>query len=165
MIDNYINQYGRRLYGLCIALCANFMEADDLYQETWLRVVEHISKYDTSRGFEPWLTRVCVNTYRNKLRRLARNPVYERFSSSEEKDAIINSVLAPTKEDFSVLHGAINRLPEKLRTTIVLFYFRDMDISSVAQVLNIPAGTVKSRLSRSKKLLKGTLKYESDLPF
>ena len=65
MIDQYIQQYGRRLYGLCRSLCASPYDADDLYQETWLRVVKHISQYDPSREFEPWLTRICVNTYRS----------------------------------------------------------------------------------------------------
>ena len=74
MIDQYIQQYGRRLYGLCRSLCANPFDADDLYQETWLRVVKHISQYDPSREFEPWLTRICVNTYRSTLRRIAKSP-------------------------------------------------------------------------------------------
>lgn len=65
MIDQYIQQYGRRLYGLCRSLCSSPYDADDLYQETWLRVVKHISQYDPSREFEPWLTRICVNTYRS----------------------------------------------------------------------------------------------------
>lgn len=65
MIDQYIQKYGRRLYGLCRSLCASPYDADDLYQETWLRVVKHISQYDPSREFEPWLTRICVNTYRS----------------------------------------------------------------------------------------------------
>ena len=58
LIDQYIQQYGRRLYGLCRSLCASPYDADDLYQETWLRVVKHISQYDPSREFESWLTRV-----------------------------------------------------------------------------------------------------------
>ena len=77
MIDHYIDQYGKRLYGLCTTLCANSAEADDLYQDTWLKVVEHISKYDPAKEFEPWLTRICVNLYRNMLRRLARSPIWD----------------------------------------------------------------------------------------
>jgi len=79
LIDGYINQYGRRLYGLCLALCANPAEAGDLYQDTWLKVVEHISGYDPSKEFEPWLTRICVNLYRNTRRRLARSPIWDRL--------------------------------------------------------------------------------------
>ena len=165
MIDSYIHQYGKRLYGLCITLCTNSFEADDLYQDTWLKVVENISKYDRTRPFEPWLTRICVNTFRNTLRRFARSPIWNGFSSSEEKDAVFNAIPAPTPDDYSTLHETIKRLPEKLKMTIILFYFQGMDINSTAQVLSIPAGTVKSRLNKAKKMLRELLKNESDLPF
>lgn len=78
LIDHYIQQYGRRLYGLCRSLCSNSFDADDLYQETWLRVVKHISKYDPDR---------------------------------EERD-------------YAPLYEAVNKLPEKLLLTVILFYFR-----------------------------------------
>lgn len=55
MINQYIRQYGKRLYGLCLVLCASAQDADDLYQETWLKVVKNIEKYDTAMDFEPWL--------------------------------------------------------------------------------------------------------------
>ena len=165
MIDTYISQHGKRLYGLCMTLCANSAEADDLYQDTWLKVVEHIAKYDPSQQFEPWLTRICVNTYRNTLRRLTRSPIWNGFSSEEEKDSVLNSIPAPIAEDYSALHEAIKRLPEKFRTTIILFYFRDMDINSAAQIMKVPAGTVKSRLSKAKKLLREALSDETDIPF
>jgi RNA polymerase sigma-70 factor (ECF subfamily) len=165
LIDQYINQYGKRLYGLCLTLCANSIEADDLYQETWMKVVKNISQYDVTKEFEPWLTQICVNIYRNALRRIARSPIFNGFSSNEGKEAVIESVSSASPKDYSVLHGAIDRLPEKLRVTIVLFYFRDMDLKSTAQVLDIPVGTVKSRLSKSKKLLKEALKFETDIPF
>ena len=165
MIDNYINQYGKRLYGLCITLCKNPAEADDLYQDTWLKVVRHISKYDPGQAFEPWLTRICVNLYRSALRRLARSPVRSEFANSEAKDAVIGAVPAPEKTDYGELHEAIRRLPEKYKTAVILFYFQDMDIRSAARALNIPEGTVKSRLHKAKNLLKEALKDEADIPF
>lgn len=148
MIDHYIQQYGRRLYGLCRLLCADPFDADDLYQETWLRVVRHISKYDPSREFEPWLTRICVNTYRSILRRLAKSPLLD-FSSGEEKDCLLSSIPAPEKTDYAPLYEAVGKLPEKLRLAVVLFYFRGEDLASTAQILNIPVGTVKSRLNKA----------------
>ena len=165
MIDNYINRYGKRLYGLCVTLCSNSAEADDLYQDTWLRVVEQISKYDPAREFEPWLTRICVNIYRNKLRRLSRSPVWNGFTSNEEKTFVVESIPSPTPDDYTELHEKIKKLPQKYRITIILFYFRDMDINSTAQTLNIPAGTVKSRLNKAKKLLREALRFETDIPF
>ena len=163
MIDQYIQQCGRRLYGLCLTLCANSFDADDLYQDTWLKAVKNISQYDESREFEPWLTRICVNTYRNRLRRIIKSPIFDAFSSKEEKTAVMESIAAPEAEDYSRLHEAIDRLPEKLRITVILFYFRDMDVGQTAHVLNIPPGTVKSRLSKARRLLKEVLSDETDL--
>ena len=165
MLDRYINQYGKRLYGLCIALCANTAEADDLYQDTWLKVVEHFSKYDPSREFEPWVTRICVNLYKNTLKRLSRSPIWNGFTNEEEKDFIINAIPSETPSNYSILHEAISRLPPKYRITIILFYFRDMDIRLTARALHIPEGTVKSRMNKAKKLLKEAIKDEADILF
>ncbi|MBP3611297.1 MAG: sigma-70 family RNA polymerase sigma factor [Lachnospiraceae bacterium] len=165
MPDQYIRDYGKRLYGLCIFLCANSCEADDLYQETWLKVVKNFSKYDSSKDFEPWLTTICVNTYRNTLRRIARSPLFNTFSTTEEKEELLHSVPAPEGKDYSALYSAIDQLPEKLRLTVILFYFRDMDTEAVASVLGIPPGTVKSRLNKARNLLKEVLTDETDLQF
>lgn len=162
MIDQYIRQYGKRLFGLCMTLCADPYEAEDLYQETWLKVVRNISRYDPAREFEPWLTKICVNTYRNTLRRIARSPVLS-FRDTREKDTMMQSVPAPEKKDYEPLYEAVRNLPEKMRLTVVLFYFEDMDIRSAAEVLGVPPGTVKSRLSKARKLLKEVLGDETDL--
>lgn len=162
MIDQYIRQYGKRLFGLCMTLCGDPYEAEDLYQETWLKVVRNIYRYDPAREFEPWLTKICVNTYRNTLRRIARSPVLN-FRDTREKDTMMQSVPAPEKKDYEPLYEAVRNLPEKMRLTVVLFYFEDMDIRSAAEVLGVPPGTVKSRLSKARKLLKEVLGDETDL--
>lgn len=164
MIDQYIRQYGKRLYGLCLSLCASTFEADDLYQDTWLRVIKSMSQYDPSREFEPWLTKICVNTYRNTLRRIARSPLLN-FRTNEEKDALLCAIPAPENPDYGALYEAIARLPEKLRVAVVLFYFQDMDTAATAKAIGIPEGTVKSRLSKARKLLKEVLGGETDLQF
>ncbi len=164
MIDQYIRQYGRRLYGLCRSLCPNRFDADDLYQETWLRVVKHFSRYDPGRDFEPWLTRICVNTYRSTLRRLAGSPLLD-FSSGEDKDRLLDSIPAPEQKDYTPLYEAVGQLPEKLRLTVVLFYFQGQDLVSAAGILEIPVGTVKSRLNKARKRLKEALADETDLRF
>lgn len=168
MIDQYIRQYGKRLYGLCLTLCASAFDADDLYQETWLKVIKSIDQYDETKGFEPWLTRICVNTYRNTLRRIVKSPILNRFSSNEEKDAVFDTIPAKQEAhdgDYTALYRAIDKLPDKLRVTVILFYFRDMNITSTAQVLSIPVGTAKSRLNKARKLLKEALKNETDIQF
>lgn len=164
MIDEYIKRYGRRLYGLCHYLCSNSFDADDLYQETWLKVIRHIEKYDPVREFEPWLTKICVNTYRSRLRRIVRSPLLD-FPSSEEKDRLLDSIPAPESKDYTLLYEAVARLPDKLRLAVVLFYFQEMNLSSTAEILKIPVGTVKSRLNKARKLLKEVLADEADLQF
>ena len=163
MIDQLIEQHGRRLYGLCQTLCNNPSDADDLYQETWLKVCARIKLYNPSRSFECWLTRICVNTYRDSLRKKSRSLVFDNFSTQESKDAVMENVAIIEKADFSDLHEAVKRLPDKLRMTIILYYYRDMDINQTAQSLHVPPGTVKSRLSKAKKLLKEMIQDEVEL--
>lgn len=162
MIDEYIRKYGKRLFGLCLTLCADYSEAEDLYQDTWLKVLKNISKYDPQRAFEPWLTRICVNTYRNTLRRIARSPVLN-FRDTQEQERLMHSVAAPEKKDYEPLYEAVRNLPEKLRLTVILFYFEDMDVQSAAEILKIPTGTVKSRLYKARSILKEVLGDEADL--
>ena len=156
-MDQYIRQYGRRLYGLCRSLCRNVQDADDLYQDTWLKALDKLDSYDPGLPFEPWITRICVNTYRNVLRRLARSPVRPMEEGEDFP--------APDSPDYAPLYEAVHGLPEKLRVTGVLYYFRDMDTAGTAEVLGVPQGTVKSRLSKARKLLKEVLEDASGSSF
>ena len=160
MIDSKIEKYGKRLYGLCLSLCRNPDHAQDLYQETWLRVIQKLDQYDNRLEFEGWLTRICVNLYRDQLRKKNRNRIFDGFSTREEKDALLESIPTKEKEDHRDLHQAVGRLPDKLRITVLLYYFRDLDIQSTAAALGIPPGTVKSRLHKAKKLLKEVMQDE-----
>lgn len=163
MIDRYIQQYGRRLYGLCCTLCANSVDADDLYQETWLKVCRKIERYNPSKPFEAWLTGICVNTYRDLLRGRRLRPVFNGFATNEEKDRALESVPENEREDYAELHAAVDRLPPKMRITVILHYFHDLDEKATAASLGVPVGTVKSRLNKAKKQLKEELKNEPDL--
>lgn len=164
LVDQYIRRYGKRLYGLCLSLCADPFAADDLYQDTWLRVLRSLPQYDPERAFEPWLTKICVNTYRNALRRVAKSPLLS-FRSNEEKDALLCAVPAPENPDYGALYEAIARLPEKLRVAVILFYFEDMDVAATAQAMGVPEGTIKSRLHKARKRLKEALGGETDIRF
>ena len=157
VIDPYIERYGERLYGLCRALCASRADADDLYQETWLRAVRSFARYDPARPFAPWITRICVNVYRSQLRRRALSPVYNRFATTEEKDAALAAAPAPERAEYGELYDAVARLPERLRVAVILYYFRDMDVAAAARALRLPAGTVKSRLHKARALLREAL--------
>lgn len=163
MIDRYIEKHGRRLYGLCRTLCTKLSDADDLYQETWLKVCAKFEVYNPSREFEGWVTQICVNTYRDTLRKKNRSLIFDNFVSQGNKDTVMQNAAIVKKTDFSNLHDAVQQLPDKLRMTIILYYFRDLDINQTACALNVPLGTVKSRMNKAKKLLKEMMKYEVEL--
>ena len=85
------------------------------------------------------------------------------FKTFEEKDRFLNSVAEASRdgdEDRESVLSAVDRLPPKLRTTVILFYFNDLSEKQTAEALNIPQGTVKSRLNKAKKLLREELKHE-----
>lgn len=73
------------------------------------------------------------------------------------------AVPAAENPDYSSLYEAIERLPEKYRLVVILFYFEDMDVAATADAMGIPEGTVKSRLSKARKLLKEVLEHEKDI--
>ena len=73
------------------------------------------------------------------------------------------AVPATENPDYSSLYEAIERLPEKYRLVVILFYFEDMDVAATAHAMGIPEGTVKSRLSKARKLLKEVLEHETDI--
>jgi DNA-directed RNA polymerase specialized sigma24 family protein len=78
-------------------------------------------------------------------------------------DALLASVPAPQVPDYTPLYQAVDGLPEKLRVTVILYYFEEMDVNTTAQVLGIPPGTVKSRLNKARTKLKEVLGNEPDL--
>ena len=155
--EEKIARYGNRLYGLCIKLCREKSDADDLYQETWLKVYCKLDKYDASKPFEHWLTAICVNCYRDSLRRNSFERLIVDFPTNQAKDSEINSIPSEDSTENAELWEAVRRLPEKYRTVIILHYFRGYDVKELSAILKIPEGTVKYRLHRARELLKGDL--------
>ena len=152
----YAQQYSADLTRLCMSLCGNKTEAEDLFQETWLKAMRHYDKYDKSKPFDKWLYSICVNTYKNTLNSARRRFQY-LFKTGEESDSFFNSIPeinANNREDYYLLHTAVRRLSMKKRTVIVLYFFKGYSESEIAEILKIPVGTVKSRLSAAKTEIK-----------
>ena len=157
MYDEYIGDHGRRLFGLCQKLCGSREDAEDLYQETWLKAWRFVEKYDNQKEFEGWLTTICINTYRDLLRRQKWKNRFALFRTREEKDLALSNIPAEEGADYSQVHEAVSELPEKYRLAIVLYYFSGLDVKKTAEALSLPDGTVKYRLHRAREILKRRL--------
>ena len=96
--------------------------------------------------------------------RLSRSP-FLAFRSTQALEDALQSAPTPGAEDYSDLQNAIDQLPEKLRLTVILFYFEDLDVAAAAQALHVPTGTVKSRLHKARAMLKEVLTHGDDVPF
>lgn len=153
-MNYYIAQYGKRLFGLCIKLCTNLQEAEDLYQETWLKAYQYIERYDESKPFEAWITTICINTYRDMLRKNKFKHLFAQFQTNEEKDYVLQSVSTVANEEYADLKEAIRALPEKYQVLVVLHYYNGYDIKTISSVLHLSEGTVKSRLFKARSQLR-----------
>lgn len=150
--QEWVDAYGTRLFGLCMHLCRQRDAAEELYQETWVRVLMKRDSFRDGEPFEPWLTRICVNLYRDSLRRQR----LRRFLplSGLETTAVFSQI--SSDERLSLL-DAVGRLPDKLRIAVILVYMQGYTESQAAGILGLSVNGVKSRLLRARKLLKEAL--------
>lgn len=171
-VNDLINKYKVAVYNLCFKLTLNRSDADDLFQETWLKAAKSVNNVDKFY-YKQWLFRVCINQYKDNCRKEKRrkNVFYEFFDSSSTKDFVLentNYSLSAEEEyeskiAYEQLISHINQLPKKLKIPIVLFYFEQMKYAEIATILKIPVGTIKSRLNAAKKKLQEELKGENNV--
>lgn len=160
--EEYVQKYSSDLTRLCLSLCCNSADAEDLFQDTWYKAIRHYPKYNRELPFDKWLFSICVNTYKNSLK-LSYNKNKVEFKSDEEKQAFLNSIPSSDevgRDDYFELRRAISALPKRQKIVIVLHYFKDYSEREIAQLLNIPEGTVKSRMYAARQSLKGRLNNE-----
>ena len=158
-----ISRYQHRLYRYLLRLVREPATADDLFQQTWLRVMERIGRYDARRNFEPWLFSVAHNlavdfwrSQRSDSLDAAADPgdsPGERLSSTgpdpleQLLDFERGSMLAACMHDLAAIH----------REVLTLRFEEDMKLEEIAEVASIPLSTVKSRLRRALEALRMAL--------
>ena len=159
MLDALIQSQGPRLFGLCCRLCRSRGEAEDLYQETLLKGLEQQERLLAAENPGAYLTRICVNLYRDWARRkrlLSFISVEQKQPASLQRQL---STAGPEESlEQSLVRQAVDTLPEPYRQTVLLYYFCDQSIQQAAAALGVRPGTVKSRLGRGREMLKEVLK-------
>lgn len=163
-IEQYIYTYGKDLYSFCCSMTRNRQEADDLYQDTFLKLYEIKESVTVEKNPKSFLMSVAVNLYRNYKRKLLiRQRIIGTEVCVEEADVDIPSgevlpeecVIA--QEECRQVCRAVKMLPDKYRMPILLFYMEELSLTDISRILKLPEGTVKSRIHRAKKILKQKL--------
>ena len=133
--------------------------AADLLQDVFLRVHRFAHKIDPERPLEPWLYRTTVNltyTWVKRNKRLLRplDDFAEWFSAGKK---YCPSTIAEKDEEWKDVRRAVSRLPIAQRLVVVLYYINDLPLLQISEILDIPVGTVKSRLFNGRKAIKKQL--------
>ncbi|HZU25617.1 MAG TPA: sigma-70 family RNA polymerase sigma factor [Bryobacteraceae bacterium] len=164
--EDLVKAHTRRVYGICYRFTSRDSEAQDLTQEVFLRVFKNLSSFRAGEGsFVVWLTRLTRNLlidhYRRTRLERATDSIEERLPHLEQAatSSRADSVLAG-REASEVLQSALARLSPDLRETVILRDLEEMEYREIAQVLNVPEGTVKSRLNRGRAELARVLKRQ-----
>jgi RNA polymerase sigma-70 factor (ECF subfamily) len=162
-LEAVMAQYQHRLYRFLVRLTQDPAVAEDLFQQTWLRVIEKIGRYDTQRHFTPWLFSVARNLAIDHLRKHRESSL---DISTEAGVSPIDRLVAPASDPLeqllefergAMLTAAIARLPLIHREVLTLRFEEDMKLEQISEISGVPLSTVKSRLHRAMEGLRGRL--------
>src|ERR1700678_3509613 len=170
-LSTLLTRYQNRLYRYLLRMVRQPAEAEDLFQQTWLRVAEKIHNYDQNRNFDAWLFTLARNLAIDHLRRLRPESLDEPVGDhaggesaaarlvSRETPAL-DRVLA--RERTSGVADAMETLPVIQREVLTLRFEEELKLEEIAEILGAPLSTVKTRLRRALDRLRGNL--ESQFP-
>lgn len=136
--------------------------AEDMAQEVFLQVIRAIRQYQYPRPFKPWLYAIATNLARNHYNRpdTRRTISSERFSSERlTSDTAAEDALLENDEAQQVA-ALLMALPDHQREVVILRYYQELSLAEIAEVLGIPVGTVKSRLSLGLGRLRAMMEQE-----
>ena len=146
-IEETINKYSDMVYILALARTKNTSDAEDIFQEVFIRSIKNINKLENEKHLKAWLIRVTINCSKTLL-----------TSVWFKKTIPLEDELSFSSPEKSNIYYTVLDLPIKYRTVIYLFYYEDLSIKEIAKILNSKESTIKSQLSRGRDLLKKNLK-------
>ena len=148
-LSNAMNTYGDTVYRLALCRLQNAADAEDVYQDVFLRLLEQRAIHWDGEHLKAWLIRTALNRCAD-LGRLRQR----RGTLSLEE---VPDMARPVDQEAAELWDAVGRLPEKLRTAVHLFYGEGYESGEIGALLGVPAATVRSRLRRARAELKDLL--------
>ncbi len=152
--DHYFTPVKKDLYSFAVNLTKSPFEADDLIQETSLKVFRNLEKFDKSSNFKSWAMTILKNTF---LTNIKYTKVYrtrlENYKYLHDDFVQQNEMDSEDQDRSSLLWDKINQLPKKSREPFIM-YVNGNSYIDIAEVLDIPIGTVKSRINYARTILK-----------
>ncbi|PEJ57159.1 RNA polymerase subunit sigma-70 [Bacillus sp. AFS002410] len=154
-LEELFNNHSSLVFRTAYFLTKSKEMADDITQETFIRIFKKMDLFDATKSIEPWIYRITVNVTRNMIRKHKIKHIFSLNSAISTDKIVENSILKNEMEDE--LWKEINLLPYKSREVIVLHYYLELKLEEVATSLNIPIGTCKSRLNYALVKLRNRL--------
>lgn len=153
------DRHKRLVYRTALAITGDPEASADLLQDVFLRLYRFIHNVDISRPLEPWLYRMTANLAYTWVKRHQRwgiswEDLAEKFTGARRPSP---AAVVEAQEDWQQVRQAVLSLPFSQRVVVVMYYINDLSLQEIAEVLDIPEGTVKSRLHYGRRALKDHL--------
>lgn len=145
-LQELVGRYERSLYNFLARYTGDAHLAEDIFQETFLHLIERREQFDPDRGFRPWLYSIAANLARDACRR---RDVRSRFSAEVFAGKGVQEppdVEAERREEMDLVRATLAELPEDARSMVLLHFYQGLRYKEVAEILDVPVGTVKSRV-------------------
>lgn len=165
-LEQLIREASPGIYRFALRMTRSEEEARELTQETFLRMIRHLDRYDATYSVNTWLYRIARNLCIDRSRRLSRwRPVFRRERDEDEGDPMAEQADEQenqlegllSQEMRQAVERGLRKLKPKYREVLVLFHFEELSYQDIAQVLQIPIGTVMNRIFRARQQLREEL--------
>ena len=145
-LEALVRRYEKPLFALAVRTLGCRAAADDAFQETFIRVYRRRATYQVGRSFRAWVYSICLNVCRDALRKgQRRNEVPLSIDTGREDTSPDPAERVATMFEVARVRRALAQLPKKQSEVVLLAHYQGLPYPEIAEVLNIPIGTVKSR--------------------
>lgn len=150
-IDVMVDKYADMVYRIALTQMKNTHDAQDVFQEVFLRLVKNLSSLESEEHVKAWLIRVTINCSKSNL-----TSAFRRYTQPMEENS---QLIFETKEQGD-LYEYVQRLPKKYWIVVYLFYYEELSIKEIGEMTKQKESTVKSQLSRARALLRQELERQ-----